>query len=55
MYHQLSLILLYCCFGTVKGSTGFYVDNEDAQSVPLAVNRFVTFTNVISLIYSRIF
>ncbi|VDK61923.1 unnamed protein product, partial [Onchocerca ochengi] len=32
------LIPIYC-FNVVQASTGFYVDNENAQSIPLAVSR----------------
>ncbi|VDP12398.1 unnamed protein product [Onchocerca flexuosa] len=36
----LSVLLIpVYCFSVVQGSTGFYVDNENAQSIPLAVSR----------------
>uniref|UniRef100_A0A915PPJ5 TGF-beta family profile domain-containing protein n=1 Tax=Setaria digitata TaxID=48799 RepID=A0A915PPJ5_9BILA len=34
-----AILVSVCYFSIVRGSTGFYVDNENAQSVPLAVSR----------------
>lgn len=36
----LMLFLWIYCFNVAQASTGFYVDNENAQSIPLAVSRF---------------
>lgn len=38
------LFLSVYCFNAAQTSIGFYVDNENAQSIPLSVSRSSTFS-----------